>query len=135
MIQTNKCVLFKDGMFTSSDRDKTKPGMVGSTERYMLVGAMMAWYTIILSMIVLKKDRTKNGNAFNKQMLLTLMEKATLKQMATKQKQEKERVIPRNDMQQMSMMNMDVPNDSCGTQVWDEPSDDVLSTCKSRLSI
>ena len=93
----------------------------------------MVYYNALYDRI--EKDRTKNGNAFNKQMSLTLMETAKLKQMATKQKQQTERVIPRNDMQQMSMMNMNVPNDGCGTQMWDEPSDDVLSSCKSRLSI
>ena len=123
-------------MFTASNRDKTKPGMVGGTERTHVGWSNkgMVYYNALYDCI--EEDRTKNGNAFNKQMLLTLMEKATLKQMATKQKQQKERVIPRNDMQQMSMMNMNVPNDSCGTQMWDEPSDDVLSSChKNRLSI
>ena len=123
-------------MFTASNRDKTKPSMVDGTERTHVGWSNegMVYYNALYDRI--EEDRTKNGNAFNKQMLLTLMEKATLKQMATKQKQQKERVIPRNDMQQMSMMNMDVPNDSCGTQMWDEPSDDVLSSChKNRLSI
>ena len=110
--------------------------MIGGTERTHVGWSNegMVYYNALYDCI--EKDRTKNGNAFNKQMLLTLMEKATLKQMAIKQKQQKQRVIPRNDMQQMSMMNMDVPNDSCGTQMWDEPSDDVLSSChKNRLSI
>ena len=123
-------------MFTASNRDKTKPSMVDGTEQTHVGWSNegMVYYNALYDRI--EEDRTKNGNAFNKQMLLTLMEKATLKQMATKQKQQKERVIPRNDMQQMSMMNMDVPNDRCSTQMWDEPSDDVLSSChKNRLSI
>ena len=32
MIDTNMCGQFKDGMFTASNRDKTKPGMLGDTE-------------------------------------------------------------------------------------------------------
>ena len=106
--------------------------MVGGTERTHVGWSNegMVYYNALYDRI--EEDRTKNGNAFSKQMLLTLMEKATLKQMATKQKQQKERVIPQNDMQQMRMLNMNVPNDSCGTQMWDEPSDDVLSRCKIR---
>ena len=110
--------------------------MVGSTERTHVSWSNegIVYYNALYDRI--EKDRTKNGNAFNKQMLLTLMEKATLKQMTTKQKQQKERVIPRNDIQQLSMIKMNVPDDSCGTQMWEDPSDDVLSSCnKSRLSI
>ena len=108
--------------------------MVGDTEQIHVGWSNegMVYYNALYDCI--EKDRTKNGNAFNKQMPLTLMEKATLKQMATKQKQQKERVIPRNDIQQLSMIKMNVPDDSCGTQKWDEPSDDVLSSCnRSRL--
>ena len=122
-------------MFTASNRDKTKPSMVDGTERTHVGWSNdgMVYYNAFYDCI--EEDRTKNGNAFNKQMLLTLMEKATLKQMATKQKQQKERVIPQNDMQQMIMINMNVPDESCGTQMWEDLLDDVLSSCKSKVSV
>ena len=72
-------------MFTASNRDKTKPSMVGGTERTHVGWSNegMVYYNALYDCI--EEDRTKNGNAFNKQMLLTWMEKVTLKQMATKQ--------------------------------------------------